>query len=379
MKKDPSPKFQIPNYKGNYGRTWNLEFGIWNFKKMRIFYFSGTGNAMRVAGWMSDFAQEHGNPTETINLSKLESRSIQAIDGEMLGIVSPTHGFNFPPIVLNFVFRFPRTKFRNKIFLVNTRAGMKISKYFIPGLSGIALLLSALVLLMKGYRIIGMRSIDLPSNWISLHPGLKEKVVVSIHARCKRIAESFIEKLLNDKKNYRALADILQDLLVSPIAVVYYIIGRFILAKSFYASASCDNCGLCINQCPVKAIIMVNKRPFWSYRCESCMRCMNNCPKRAIETAHGYIFGMSFLINSVLLVIFYRYMANTEYFNITGESTLNTLLRFLFEMIVTFTVFIISYRILHYLRRFKIFEWIVVYTSFTKFRFWRRYKALKNF
>jgi ferredoxin len=345
---------------------------------LRVFFFSGTGNAMRVAEWISGYANAKGFPAETIDISKMESRSIQAVEGEMLGIVSPTHGFNFPPIVLNFIFRFPRTEYKNKIFLVNTRAGMKLSKLFIPGLSGLALLLSSVILILKGYKIVGMRSIDLPSNWISLHPGLKEKVVISMHVRCKRIAESFIEKLLNGKKVYRALYDIIQDLLVTPFGLGYYLIGRFILAKSFYASASCDNCGICINQCPVKAIITVNKRPFWSYRCESCMRCMNNCPKRAIETAHGYFIGTLILINSVLIVLLYKYIAKSEYFNITSDTTLNYWLRFLFEMLVTFFAFILSYRILHYLRRFKIFEWLTVYTSFTKFRFWRRYKAPKK-
>jgi ferredoxin len=345
---------------------------------MRVYFFSGTGNAARVAEWISNYANAHAHTAETINIATMESRSLTPLPGELLGIVSPTHGFNFPPIVLNFIFRFPRSKHKNKIFLVNTRAGMKLSKLFIPGLSGLALLLSSVVLILKGYKIVGMRSIDLPSNWISLHPGLKEKVVMSMHERCKRITGSFIEKLLNGKKVYRALYDIVQDLLITPIGLGYYLLGRFILAKSFYASSSCDNCGICIHQCPVKAIITVNKRPFWSYRCESCMRCMNNCPKRAIETAHGYFIGTLILINSVFVALLYEYSAKSEYFNITGDTALNYWLRFLFEMLVTFLTFILSYRILHYLRRFKLFEWIIVYTSFTKFNFWRRYKAPKK-
>lgn len=44
-----------------------------------------------------------------------------------------------------------------------------------PGLSGLALILPALMLRLKGYRIKGLRPLDLPSNWISLHPGLRGK------------------------------------------------------------------------------------------------------------------------------------------------------------------------------------------------------------
>ena len=54
---------------------------------------------------------------------------------------------------------------------------MKLAKLYLPGLSGATLLFAAIILRIKGYRIVGLRSIDLPSNWIFLHPGLKEKVV----------------------------------------------------------------------------------------------------------------------------------------------------------------------------------------------------------
>ena len=346
---------------------------------MRIFFFSGTGNAKNVAGWMNDHANEKGILSKSIDISKMDKRIIKPEPDELIGIIAPTHGFNYPPVVINFIFRFPRTKFRNKIFLVNTRAGMKLSKLFLPGLSGIALLLAAVTLRIKGYRIVGMRSIDLPSNWISLHPGLREKVVSSMHERCKRISVTFIEKMINNKKNYRALYALPIDLLISPIAIGYYFIGRFVLAKTFYASSSCNNCGLCIKQCPVKAIRLVDNRPYWSYRCESCMKCMNTCPLRSIETAHGFLFGSMIFLNSAVFTIVYKYFSDSWHFNITGDSFINSMARVTFESLIIFFFLILSYRIVHYLRRFKIFEWVMVYTSLTKFKFWRRYKSPKNF
>lgn len=345
---------------------------------MRIFYFSGTGNARRVAEWVTNAATAKGTATDAIDIAKMEVRNIKPEAGEMLGIISPTHGFNFPPIVLNFIFRFPRSKYGNKIFLINTRAGMKVSRFFMPGLSGIALLLSALVLFLKGYRVTGMRSIDLPSNWISIHPGLREKVVNSMFEHYKQLTFKFTEKMLGGKKVYRALYDLPQDLLISPIAVGYYVLGRFILAKSFYASSACDNCGLCSRQCPVKAIIQVGNKPFWSYRCESCMRCMNNCPKRAIETAHGYVFGVLVLINMVIAAAVYTYIENNSEMKSLIIIKDNFWVNQIFQMSLTFIVFILSYRIIHFLRRFKLFAWAVEYTSLTKLKRWRRYKAPKE-
>lgn len=79
-------------------------------------------------------------------------------------IISPIHGFNYPKITLDFIRRFSSGK--NKIVLMNTRARMKIGSFVTPGLTGIALFLSSLLLKQKGYKIVGQIPFDLPSNWI---------------------------------------------------------------------------------------------------------------------------------------------------------------------------------------------------------------------
>jgi hypothetical protein len=70
--------------------------------------------------------------------------------------------------------------------------------------------MSALVLRLKGYRIIGLRSIDLPSNWISIHPGLKDVTVIAImYQRCRQITHRFTMKTSPAQQH---LADALTDL-----------------------------------------------------------------------------------------------------------------------------------------------------------------------
>ena len=275
---------------------------------LHIYYFSGTGNSKRVSEWISKIATEKGFVVTCTDISKTARRNIpRPKNNTIIGFCSPTHGFNLPPIMMHFLLFFPRGK--NKVFIVNTRAGMKLSKLFLPGLSGMAQYFSALILLMKGYKIVGMHPVDLPSNWISLHPGLKPKVVESLHLRWKKKTEQFAETILSGKHNYRALYDLVQDLLISPVALLYYLFGRFILAKSFYADASCTNCGLCIRECPVHAIKEIDRRPFWTFRCESCMHCMNHCPSRSIQTGHGYFIGAMFLSHSVILILVWKFIS----------------------------------------------------------------------
>jgi len=345
---------------------------------MKIFYFSGTGNAKKTANWILEYASQNNIKAEVSDITKSNPDSLIVSTEDIIGFISPTHGFNFPPIMLSFLLHFPATKNRNKVFIINTRAGMKFKKLYFPGLSGIAQLFSALILLFKGYKIVGMMPIDLPSNWISLHPGLSDNAIKDIFERCKTKTINFAKKIIKGERSYIALHDIIQDLLLAPVSVLYYCIGRFVFAKSYIATSGCDNCGLCINQCPVKAISIKNNKPFWSYKCESCMKCMNNCPRRAIETAHGFVIGTCYLVNVFLISYLYNFCRQNSIEVITGNSLFSGVIRFIIEPAILISILIISYRIVHFLKQFSFFEKVIVYTSLTKYKFWRRYKAIKN-
>ncbi len=349
--------------------------GMRNYSKVIIYYFTGTGNAKHVAGWIAEVANAKGIGTEIVNIAEIDRKHVSPPPpGALIGFCSPTHGFNLPPIMLHFILRFPRGV--NRVFMVNTRAGMKLGKVALPGLSGIAQLFPSLVLLAKGYRIVGMRPIDLPSNWISLHPGLTQNAIEFLFQRFKGISLQFAERVVGGNRDYRSLLDLTQDLLISPVSIGYYFIGRFVFAKSFYASNVCDNCGVCIKQCPVSAISMIDDRPFWSYRCESCMHCINNCPKRAIETAHGYIIGL--LV--VLSMLIHPYVCETlSAHGITWfehEASYGALNRFALSALLTFASLVGSYWIVHYLQRWDAFRQLLRFTSLTSLGFWRRYKPL---
>jgi len=336
------------------------------------YLFSGTGNSRNVARWFSNTAIERGAECKTIDIAQTNRKKIEAPGSNALIVfISPVHGFNYPPVMLHYILRFPRGK--NRVVLMNTRAGMLLGKWVTPGLTGIAFYLSALILTLKGYSVQGMYPVDLPSNWTSLHPGLNDRTIRYLHGKCKERVNKFANTILDGKKDFRCVREIVQDLLVSPIAILYYFIGRYVIAKTNFVSRACNNCGICLQNCPVKAIILVDHRPFWTYRCESCMKCMGNCPKKAIESSHGFFIGFLFLLNSVLLVLFYKYF-NHYFFAIENEG-----LRMVIEAILTLLLMALVYRVVHYLMHFRFFERIIVYTSLTRFRFWgKRYKAPKE-
>lgn len=347
---------------------------IFLYNNLTIFYFTGTGNALAAANWIAGEAETRGVKTSVIQIIPSQKEiNFPVGTGSLVGFCYPTHGFNAPPVVIDFLFSFPNGN--NPVFLLNTRAGMKLSKLFTPGLSGLAQIFPAIILLLKGYKIKGLQPMDLPSNWISIHPGLRQKVVDSIFHRCEKISKRFAAKILDRKNVFKGLLSLPIDLLISPISVAYILFGRFALAKTFIADSRCNNCLFCEKECPVNAIVIKNERPFWTRKCESCMHCMNRCPQRAIQTPHLFVAIVWWMVFLVLPLFILK-----EILKITPGSEQYYNLIFDVVMIVTgFPIIFFSYRILHFLLKFSFFSVLISYTSLTRFKFWRRYFAPKMY
>jgi Pyruvate/2-oxoacid:ferredoxin oxidoreductase delta subunit len=347
--------------------------GNWN--SIHIYYISGTGNARASSYWIADEAQKAGLKATVQQIDRLKNIEMPESESKpLIGFAYPTHGFNAAPIMLKFIAGFPRGMGR-EVFLLNTRAGMKLYKLFIPGLSGVALLLPAFMLWLKGYRCIGFRPVDLPSNWISLHPGLREKVIESIFFRCESIVRKFTLKILSGKRVNRGLFSIPVDLLISPISLAYYAGGRFFLSKTFIANSDCNNCGLCIRDCPTSSILLLNNRPYWKLSCESCMRCLNLCPNRAIESAHGMAIAFWLIFSAanaqiILLII------NT--FDIIADKWWWWIISNIISIGGMVLITTALYRLTHYMMAVKPFRYMVRLTSLTALPFWRRYNYKKS-
>jgi len=344
------------------------------YQNLLIIYYSGTGNAKRVSEWIIEKSREAGINSYLFSFPQYLKGPLPDLQGKtLIGICSATHGFNLPHSALKMICRF-KTAPGSDIFLINTRAGMKLSQLFLPGLSGLAQIFPALVLRLKGYRIVAMRPVDLPSNWISLHPGLKQKVVNSMVQHWKIKVEKFADDLFIGKRTYwPAFVSLPFDLLVAPLAVGYYFVGRYILAKTFFASDKCNDCLLCLKACPTKSIILKDNRPFWKLTCESCMHCMNFCPQRAIETSHGLVIPLVWLLIAIInpflskaiLAMFSQYLEPVQWFG----PTFATFFRWIFAIFL----FAGTYYLVHYLMHFRPVWRFMSWFTITRFIFWRRY------
>jgi uncharacterized membrane protein len=103
---------------------------------------------------------------------------------------------------------------------------------------------------------------------------------------------------------------------------------------------------------------------------------MNNCPKRAIETAHGYIIGIMCLLNMGIMVWFWQGVS--RFIAIPADNGWAQTGVTLIGWILTFVIMVLSYRLYHYLLRIPGIRQLFYYTSFTRYKFWRRYKPSRK-
>lgn len=334
-------------------------------KNVVIFFFSGTGNSHAVASWFAEQARLFTCDCKVFDIANTSTSSIKDhLANALIILVSPTHGFNFPKITLDFIRQLPPGS--NDIVLANTRAGFLIGRFLMPGLSGVALWLSALILKCKGYKVMGLISFDMPSNWISIHPALRENSARFIFARNHERVAQHAQRIFAGQRDFSARKDIIQDILISPIALGYFLLGRFTIAKTFYASSTCNHCGLCSKKCPVQAITSKDGRPFWTLKCESCMKCMNECPHRSIETAHGLILIVSLITSfslTFLASLYFKSVANGHY------------LHFALWSVLFFALLILLYNVQHFALRFRFVAKLIPLASLTHMKGWGRYLA----
>jgi len=53
--------------------------------------------------------------------------------------------------------------------------------------------------------------------------------------------------------------------------------------RGFQIIDTCNNCGLCMEACPVGNIVITNGKPDFRHNCEQCMACIQLCPNKAID------------------------------------------------------------------------------------------------
>jgi ferredoxin len=268
-----------------------------------VLYSTGTGNSFRVACWAREIFADKKIPCV---IRQITTRSPEGLPiarpGDYLGVSVPTHGFGAQWSVVKKVLALPRGNGCTG-FVTACCAGMKLGRIHVPGVEGTAAWGIALILALKGYKVRAVNGVDMPSNWIVVHPGFSRASAVSMSEQCRRRYALLLDRVTSGRNFFpaRSFVTLVLGIALLPVTLGYNLLGRFVLSKMLFADKRCTSCGQCARSCPVHGITMRNQgKPFprWSFKCESCMRCVGFCPERAIQMNTLWLVGVSWLLFS---------------------------------------------------------------------------------
>jgi ferredoxin len=251
-----------------------------------IYYFSGTGNSLRVAQEL----QKRLTETELIPILAFNGAGPVSSNGVAVGFVFPHYASSLPRVVSAFVEELDLDAARY-LFAIATRGGTKT--YAFRELDR--------VLAKHGRHLDAFWAITMPSGVEPLVPSYASQITEdriqrletrmlarldSIQQTIQRREGSRVEDQGDTTREPRwydplqPLVDALSPLLVS--------IGKRAESSfEFYVDNKCSGCGTCEHVCLSGKLRLVDSRPEWQQdvHCHGCWACVNFCPEQAIQVA----------------------------------------------------------------------------------------------
>ena len=237
-----------------------------------IFYFSGTGNTKWAAEQLAlATGEELRYIPDEIRKEKCEY-TLQ--EGERLGFCFPTHGWQPPRIVRDFI---GKSTFKNVSYVYAlTTCGDNM---------GYAMRIFNKELGRKGLHTDAVFAVVMPESNVCfsfLHLDTPEGEKRKIQAAKERM-KHICQVIENQEKG-------IEELVKGAIPFTFtYVIGGYynkhlITDQHFWVDEdACIQCGLCAKLCPVDDI--EGTPPRWNHdgSCTNCLACYHHCPKHAIH------------------------------------------------------------------------------------------------
>lgn len=240
-----------------------------------IFYFSGTGNTQWVAQQIAEATGE-----ALLNIAEELRKGAQQYtlkEGERLGFCFPTHGWQPPRIVREFIRRaaFHWPSATPYCFAVTT-CGDSMGK--------------VMTILDKELRTNGLKtdarfSIIMPESYVCLpfmYTDTKEREQEKI-ASAKQQLPHIIDVIKHCQHGVEELEQGATPRIFSYVIGSYFN-KKMITDKKFTVDTDvCTRCGKCTKVCPVDNI--AGAPPVWLHngQCTCCLACYHHCPVHAIN------------------------------------------------------------------------------------------------
>ena len=226
-----------------------------------VFYFSGTGNSLKVA---KNLAKELDD-CEIISMSKTYNL---AKEYDRIGFVYPVYFWGLPKRVIEFI---------NNMNFDNNKNAYYYSIATYGGLAGNAVYqLYELLFNRHNIKLNYGRTLKMFANYIVAYNMSEniEKITASSDKKLVSIINSIKIKKSNNMNKLTKIFNSINKDFVEKVSN---------MDKDFTVNNNCIDCGICEKVCPVKNIEIVDKKPQYKHHCEQCVACIQFCPQKAIN------------------------------------------------------------------------------------------------
>ncbi len=232
-------------------------------EKNVIFYFSGTGNSLKVA---REIAKKIGN-CDVVSMVKYYSENNNE-KYDRVGFVFPCYA-GAPPLFV-------------KKFLQKTDFSASKDAYFFSVVTcgnsdGNSPAIVNNFLQKQSIELSAAFKLKMVGNYVVLYKMKKDVSDVNENISVDLVG---ISRFISDKTKvpFNTSKNPIHSVMASVTGKRFHEMD-----KNYNVSDSCTGCATCAKVCPVKNIEMENNRPAFKHKCEQCVACIQLCPTQAIN------------------------------------------------------------------------------------------------
>lgn len=231
-----------------------------------IYYFSGTGNSLKVAKDLSSQLED----SKLVQISKENLSIISDKSSDKIGFVYPIYFNGIPALVKRFIENLQINK-DTYVFAVATFGGS----------AGISFNQIDDILKNKEASLSACFKVIMPGNYQIMYAPLPEEKQAQ---RFKNAKEQILKITASIKKNEINKSNMAGGIKKAILGAAYNSLFKpKDKDKNFWTTEKCNGCGTCSRVCPVDNIDIINGKPQWKHQCEQCLACRQWCPQKAIE------------------------------------------------------------------------------------------------
>lgn len=230
-----------------------------------IFYFTGSGNSLKVAKDIANKLQG----AELVQICKANMERYKETLSGTVGFVFPVYCAGLPFMVLDFAEKLKLDK-DAYVFAVSTQGG-------VPGISHKQL---EDVLAVRGIKLSAVFGIPMPGNYQVMYPPQSSESQQKRFAAQKELVNKIVESV-NTKEVIKVEAA--KGLMKAFCNMMYKKFIPYDRDKNFWVDEKCNGCGTCSKVCPADNIVISGGKPEWKHQCEHCLACMHWCPKQSLQ------------------------------------------------------------------------------------------------